>query len=385
MGPLKGVRVVEIAGIGPGPFCAMMLADMGADVLRVDRAADVDVAAVAESPDFLLKRGRRSLAVDLKHADGPATVLRLVERADILIEGFRPGVAERLGIGPDACLAVNPRLVYGRMTGWGQTGADAQEPGHDLNYVAITGVLAALGRAGERPAPALNLIGDFGGGGMLLAVGVLAALIEAQTAGAGQVVDAAMADGAALLATMFYGMRDLGQWSSEHGTNLLDSGAPFYDVYETADGRYVSIGAIEPQFYAGMLRVLGLEDEAPPDQLDRAAWPAFKARVAAAFATRTRDEWCAAMEGADACFAPVLDFDEARAHPLNVARGRFVEHAGFVQPAPAPRFARTPGAIAGPPSRPGEHSRDALTDWGLDAADADALIASGAVRAAAGR
>jgi alpha-methylacyl-CoA racemase len=384
MGPLSGVRVVEIAGIGPGPFCAMLLSDMGAEVLRVDRAADVDLPGVAESPDFLLKRGRRSVAVDLKHPEGVATVMRLVEMADALIEGFRPGVAERLGIGPEDCATVNPRLVYGRMTGWGQSGADAQEPGHDLNYVAITGALAAIGRAGQPPTPPLNLVGDFGGGGMLLAVGVLAALLEARSSGKGQVVDAAMADGAALLATMFYGMRDLGQWSDAAGTNLLDSGAPFYDVYETADGKHVSVGSIEPQFYASLLRVLELEDEAPPDQMDPSGWPAFKQRVAAVFATRTRDEWCDAMRGEGVCFAPVLDFDEARAHPANVERERFVEHAGFVQPAPAPRFDRTPGAIAAPPSLPGEHSRAALAGWGFEDAQVDALVASGAVRVAGG-
>jgi len=383
MGPLSGLRVVEIAGIGPGPFCAMLLSDLGADVLRVDRATDVDVDEIAESPDFLLKRGRRSVAVDLKHPDGVATVLGLAERADALIEGFRPGVAERLGIGPQECTAVNPRLVYGRMTGWGQTGADADEPGHDLNYVAITGALAAIGRPGRPPVPPLNLVGDFGGGGMLLAVGILAATLEAQRSGRGQVVDAAMADGVALLATLFYGMRDLGQWNDALASNLIDGGAPFYDVYETADGGHVAVGAIEPQFYASLLRVLEIDGGPPADQMDQATWPALRQRIAAAFRTRTRDEWCEEMRGAEACFAPVLDWDEARTHPANVERERFVEHAGHVQPAPAPRFERTPGAIAGPPALPGEHTREALAAWGVPAERVDALIDSGAVRAKA--
>jgi len=384
-GPLSGIRVIEIAGIGPGPFCAMVLADMGAEVLRVDRAAEVDDPAMATTAELLVKRGRRSVAVDLKNPEGAVAVLRLAERADVLIEGFRPGVAERLGIGPDACLEANPRLVYGRMTGWGQTGPDALEPGHDLNYVAITGALAAMGRPGEAPAPPLNLVGDYGGGGMLLAVGVLAALLEARTSGAGQVVDAAMADGAALLSTVFFGMRDLGHWNEERGANLIDGGAPFYDVYETSDGRHVSLGAIEPQFYAAMLRVLGLEDEAPADQMDTRAWPAFKRRVAAVVLTRTRDEWCAAMEGAGACFAPVLTFDEARTYPANVARERFVEHGGFVQPAPAPRFGRTPSAIAAPAPLPGEHTEAALASWGFTGPEIRALLDAGAVRAATTR
>jgi alpha-methylacyl-CoA racemase len=308
MGPLAGVRVIEIAGIGPGPFCAMLLSDMGAEVLRIDRADEVDRQGAAEPQDVLVRRGRRSLAVDLKHPDGPGTVLRLCERTDALIEGFRPGVAERIGIGPEECLAANPRLVYGRMTGWGQTGADARVAGHDLNYVAISGALAAMGRPGEPPPPPLNLVGDYGGGGMLLAVGVLAALIEARSSGRGQVVDAAMADGAALLSTVFYGMRDLGHWGPERGANLLDGGAPFYDTYETADGEYVSLGPLEPKFYATLLEILGLDGEDLPDQYDSAAWPELKERIAAAVATRTRAEWCAAMSGRDACFAPVLSF-----------------------------------------------------------------------------
>jgi alpha-methylacyl-CoA racemase len=382
MGPLSGLRVVEIAGIGPGPFCALMLSDLGAEVLRVDRASEVDLPGVADSPDRLLKRGRRSLAVDLKRADGQAAVRRLAVRADVFIESFRPGVAERLGIGPEQCLAENPALVYGRMTGWGQTGSDAQRAGHDINYVATTGVLGALGGAEQPPPPPLNLIGDFGGGGMLLAVGVLAALHEVRRSGHGQIIDAAMADGAALLATMFYGMRDMGQWSDARATNLLDGGAPFYGTYETADGKYVSVGAIEPQFYASLLEVLGIDDDVPGEQMDVASWPAMKQRIAAAFATRTRAQWSEAMDGAEACFAPVLSFDEARDYAPNLQRERFVEHDGYVQPAPAPRFSRTPAAIAAAPPLPGQHSRAALREWGFADAEADALLASGAVRAA---
>jgi alpha-methylacyl-CoA racemase len=383
MGPLDGVRAIEIAGIGPGPFCAMLLSDMGAEVLRVDRAAEVDLPCAGEPQDLLVRRGRSSVAVDLKHPDGPATVVRLCERADILIEGFRPGVAERLAIGPEQCMSVNPRLVYGRMTGWGQTGSSAKVAGHDLNYVAITGALAALGRPGEPPPPPLNLVGDYGGGGMLLALGVLAALIEARSSGKGQVVDAAMADGAALLSTVFYGMRDLGHWHAERGLNLLDGGAPFYDTYETADGKYVSLGSLEPKFYDTMLRVLGFDGEDLPDQYDVAAWPALKERIAAAVATRTRDEWCAAMAGEDACFAPVLTFDEAREYPANLESARFIEHAGFVQPAPAPRFERTPSRIAGPAARPGQHSEAAMAAWGFDDGEVRELIENGAVRQAA--
>lgn len=384
MGALDGLKVVEIAGLGPGPFCAMALADMGAEVLRVDRASAVEHAdgrPETTQPDHLLYRGRRSVAVDLKHPDGVATVLRLVADADVLIEGFRPGVAERLGIGPDDCHAVNPRLVYGRMTGWGQDGAMAREPGHDINYIALTGALDATGRAGAPPTPPLNLVGDFGGGGMLLAVGILAALWSARDGGKGQVVDAAMVDGAALLMTGFFGWRDLGEWSSERGTNLLDSGAPFYDAYACADGRYVTVGAVEPQFYASVLRVLGLEGEyAVEAQNDRAAWPATKVRFAEVFATRTREEWVQAFTGQEACFSPVLSLDEAREHPVNVDRGTFVEVDGHVQPAPAPRFSGTPSSAPGPVALAGQHTRDALQDWGLTGGEVDTLLASGAVR-----
>ena len=365
-GPLHGYRVVEIAGIGPGPFAGMMLADMGAEVIRVDRAsAAAGGDAVVPQPD-LLARGRRSVAVDLKRPGGAEVVLRLAERADALVEGFRPGVAERLGIGPEDCRARNPRLVYGRMTGWGQDGPHAAAAGHDINYIALAGPLGAIGRAGEAPVPPLNLVGDFGGGGMLLAFGVACGLLEAARSGEGQVIDAAMVDGAALLMTMFHGMAAAGFWRPERGTNLLDSGAPFYDVYETADGGYVSVGSIEPQFYAELLRLAGLDaGQDLPAQMDREHWPAMKERIAAVFRGKTRDEWCALMAGSDVCFAPVLSMDEAPAHPHNAARRTFTEVAGVTQAAPAPRFSRTPGEISRPPARPGQHTGEALRDWGF--------------------
>jgi alpha-methylacyl-CoA racemase len=379
MGPLAGLKVIEVASVGPGPFCAMLLSDMGADVLRIDRATEVGVPGARENPELLFKRGRRSVAVDLKHPGGAATVLRLVEGADVLIEGFRPGVAERLGFGPEPCLERNPGIVYGRMTGWGQSGPGSRQAGHDLNYLAVTGAALAIGASDGPPIPPLNLVGDFGGGAMLLAVGILAALHERRTSGAGQVVDASMADGAAQLATMFYAMRDLGMWSDERGTNLLDGGAPFYATYETADAKYVSVCAMEPQFYAGLVEAMGLAGADLPPQNDTATWPAVKATFASVFAGRTREEWCEVMAGHDVCFTPVLSFDEARVHPENVARGRFVENDGFVQPAPAPRFDRTPSAIAGPAPLAGEHSREALVSWGMAEQEVEALLADGAV------
>ncbi len=365
MGPLAGVKVIEIAGIGPGPFCAMMLADLGADVLRIDRAGSVRDEAPAQPPADLLQRSRRSIGVDLKHADGCATVLRLVEQADVLLEGFRPGVMERLGLGPDLCLARNPRLVYGRMTGFGQTGPMAQAAGHDINYIALAGALDPIGRVGEPPLAPLNLVGDFGGGGMLLAFGVLAALVERHGSDRGQVVDAAMVDGAAVLMTMMHGMRHMGFWSDERGTNLLDSGAHFYEVYETADAKFVSLGSIEPQFYAELLKRSGLEGEELPGQMDRSQWPAMKERLRKLFKTRTRAEWCELMEGSDVCFAPVLNMGEASEHPHNVERETFVEVAGVVQPGPAPRFSRTPPRIERPPTYPGQHTSEALESWGF--------------------
>lgn len=334
-GPLTGIRIVEMAGIGPGPFAGMMLADHGAEVIRIERAGAKDPRA-ARDP---LLRSRTTIALDLKSPEGIAAVRDLVRSADGLIEGFRPGVMERLGLGPNVLLADNPRLVYGRMTGWGQTGPLAPAAGHDINYIALSGALHAFGHAGERPTPPINMVGDFGGGAMMLAFGMLAALLHVQRGGEGQVVDCAMTDGSALLMAMIWGFRAQGMWGGARGENLLDTGAHFYDSYETADGKYVSIGSIEPQFYALLRDKAGLVEDADFDaQLDPRRWPALKAKLAALFRTRTRDEWCALMEGTDICFAPVLDFDEAVAHPHNVARGTFVEAGGVVQPAPAPRY-----------------------------------------------
>ncbi|MCC6849423.1 MAG: CoA transferase [Deltaproteobacteria bacterium] len=368
-GPLSGIRIVELVGIGPGPFACMLLADLGADVIRVDRAQNVSGGDPESPPADLLARGRRSIGVDLKSPAGTETVLRLVEKADVLIEGFRPGVMERLGLGPDVCAKRNPRLVYGRMTGWGQTGPLAHAAGHDINYISLSGALHAIGRRGEAPVPPLNLVGDFGGGTMYLIMGVLAALVERQASGRGQVVDSAMTDGAASLMTIFYGIEAIGFWKDERGVNMLDGGAHFYDVYETKDGKYVSIGSIEPQFYQLLLKHTGLAGEELPVQFDRDQWPAMKERMAAIFRAKTRDEWCAVMENTDVCFAPVLSMSEAPHHPHNVARGTFAEVKGVVQPAPAPRFSRTPGAIQGPPAHPGQHTDEALADWGFSAAD----------------
>jgi len=364
-GPLGGIKVVEIAGIGPGPFCAMLLADMGADILRVDRAGSVRPEPPKGASLDLLNRGRRSVGVDLKHPEGVATVLRLVHEADVLLEGFRPGVVERLGLGPEVCLERNPRLVYGRMTGWGQEGPLAQAAGHDINYIALAGVLGHIGRQGEKPLPPLNLVGDFGGGGMLLAFGVVSALVERASSGRGQVVDAAMVDGAALLMTMMHGFLASGMWHGERGTNLLDTGAHFYDTYETRDGQYVSIGSIEPQFYAELIKLAGLEGEELPPQMDRSQWPAMKQRMTALFKTKTRAEWDAIMEGSEVCYAPVLSIPEAYAHPHNVERGTFVEVGGQRQPAPAPRFSRTPPEVRSPAPHPGQHTDEALAAWGF--------------------
>ena len=366
MGPLEGMRIVEIAGIGPGPFCAMMLADMGAEVLRVERLSRV---APGDASGDLLSRGRRCIAVDLKRAEGVATVLRLVERADGLLEGFRPGVMERLGLGPDVCFARNPRLVYGRMTGFGQTGPLAGAAGHDINYIALAGALDPIGRRGQPPTPPLNLVGDFGGGGLMLAFGIVCALLERARSGKGQVVDAAMVDGAATLMTIFHSAQQSGWWKEERGANMLDTGAHFYDVYETADARFVSIGSIEPQFYAELLRRTGLDATDLGPQLDRARWPELKEVLRGVFKTKTRAEWCAIMEGSDVCFAPVLSISEARSHPHNVARGTFVEVAGVEQPRPSPRFSRTDSGIARPPARVGEHTDEALADWGFAAGE----------------
>ncbi len=382
-GPLHGFRVIELAGIGPGPFAGMMLADMGAEVLRVDRADAVRDGGARPVHD-VLGRGRRSVGVDLKHPEGRDTVLRLVEGADALIEGFRPGVTERLGIGPDTCLARNPRLVYGRMTGWGQEGPWAAMAGHDINFIGLSGTLSLIGRLGAPPVPPLNLVGDFGGGGMLLAFGIACALLERVRSGHGQVIDAAMVDGAALLPAMIHGFRASGTWR-ERGTNFLDSGAWYYEVYETADGEYITFGPIEPQFFREMLRLTGLAGDVDgkgpvPEQSDRSAWPAMKERLAALVKTRTRAEWCDLLDGTDVCFAPVLSPDEAADHPHNRYRGTYTRVAGVLQPAPAPRFSRTPAQIAGPPARPGEHTDQALQAWGFGADEVSALRAAGAVR-----
>ena len=381
-GPLEGYRVIEIAGIGPGPFAAMVLADLGAEVIRVERAQAVRGPA-PDTPHFdVLLRGRRNVAIDLKHPDGVATLLSLVESADALIEGFRPGVMERLGVGPEVCLARNERLVFGRMTGWGQEGPYAQAAGHDINYIALAGALAHFGRAGEPPTPPLNMVGDFGGGGMFLALGVVCGLLEAARSGRGQVVDTAMVDGSAVLMSMFWAFKEIGVFDENaRGTNLLDTGAHFYDVFRCADGEYVSIGSIEPQFYAELMRLTGLEgDPGFAAQNDQSHWPELKERLAAVFSTRTRDEWCALMEGTDVCFAPVLTMSEAARHPHNQARQTFIEVGGVTQPAPAPRFSRTATGIPTPPAHPGQHTREVLTDWGLSPDEVERLVEAGAVR-----
>jgi alpha-methylacyl-CoA racemase len=364
-GPLAGLKVIEMPAIGPVPFCGMLLADLGADVLRIDRTGEVDLGLPVEPKYELLGRGKRSLALDLKDPQAIALVLDLIAKADVLIEGFRPGVMERLGLGPDAAQAKNPKLVYGRMTGWGQQGPMAMAAGHDINYIALTGALHAIGGSGGKPVPPLNLVGDFGGGSLYLAMGVLAALFERQQSGKGQVVDAAMVDGAASLMTLFYGLKGAGMWSDTRGANMLDGGAPWYDTYECADGGFVAIGSIEGKFYAELIRKLGLDPATLPRQHDRKRWPSLRAAIAATFRTKTRDEWCAIMEGSDICFAPVLGLDEAPRHAHMAARQTFVAPEGVTQPAPAPRFSRTPGAIAGKPPLRGEGGDRALADWGV--------------------
>jgi alpha-methylacyl-CoA racemase len=366
-GPLQGLRVVEMVGIGPCPFAAMMLADMGADVIRIDRRPDP--SAPNPYPTLgtkydVMARGRRSLALDLKDPRARQLLLDLVAKADALVEGFRPGVMERLGLGPEVCHDRNRKLVYGRVTGWGQAGPLAQAAGHDLNYVALSGMLHTMGDADRPPAPPLNLVGDFGGGGMMLAFGVVCAMLEARASGRGQVVDAAMTDGAALLGAMTYGLRAHGTWSAARGANLLDGGAPFYATYACADGRFIAVGAIEPQFYARLLALTGASDPAFARQWDQDDWPALKEKFAALFATRTRDAWCALLEGTDACFAPVLDMDEAPHHPHNAARKTFVDVDGVTQPAPAPRFSRTPGQARPVAAAPGQDGGAVLADWG---------------------
>lgn len=381
-GPLTGYRIVEVAGIGPGPFCALMLADMGADVIRVDRAQSVRDQVPDKPAMDLLNRGRRSVGIDLKNPDGVEALLKLVDSADALIEGFRPGVMERLGIGPDVCLARNPKLVFGRMTGWGQDGPYSAWSGHDINYISLAGALAHFARAGEAPVPPLNMVGDFGGGGMFLAFGVACGLLEAQKSGKGQVVDAAMVDGAAVLMTMFHAFRTIGMFDeSRPGTNLLDTGAHFYNVYRCADGKYISVGSIEPQFYAELMRLTGLQDDPEfANQMDLNLWPVLKGRLDVLFHQKTRAEWCEIMEHTDVCFAPVLTMSEAVDHPHNRARGTFVDVAGVVQPAPAPRFSRTTVEVQRPPSHPGQHTREVLADWGVGPAEIDKLFETGAVK-----
>ena len=383
MGPLAGFRIIEMAGIGPAPFAATLLSDMGAEVIRVDRREAADLGLPGREPKFdVLHRGRRSLAVDLKTEAGCAVVKRLAAKADALIEGFRPGVMERLGLGPDELLKINPKLVFGRMTGFGQDGPLAQAAGHDINYIALAGVLHAIGRKGEGPVPPLNLVGDFGGGGMFLAFGVVCALLEAQRSGKGQVVDAAMVDGAAYLAAGIYGLFSQGSWADERGVNVIDSGAPWYDVYKTKDGKWLSVGAIERRFYAELVEKLGLGNAELPKQHDRKGWPVLRERFAAAIASRTRDEWERVFAGSDACVAPVLALGEVESHPHNVARATFVRRDGVLQPGPAPRYSRTRCEM-GPPGRGrGIDSEAVLGDWGFAPGEVAELKKAGVLGAA---
>lgn len=380
MGPLTGVKVVELGAIGPGPFCCMLLADMGAEVIRIDRMEPSDLGSPANPKYNLLNRNRRSAAIDLKHPEGLAAVKRLISRADALVEGFRPGVTERLGLGPDDCLKINQRLVYGRMTGWGQDGPLAQAAGHDINYISLVGALNAIGPKGGAPVPPLNLVGDFGGGALYLAFGIVCALLECRASGQGQVVDAAMVDGAASLMMPVFAAMARGDWRIGRGENVLDGGAPWYCVYETKDGKYVSIGSIEARFYRDLLQCTGLDGEALPDRYDREAWPELREKLAAAFRLKTRDEWCSIMEGSDICFAPVLDVLEAQQHPHMKARGVFVESDGIVQPGPTPRFSRTKPSIRRPPPLPGEHTTEVLKEWGFLETDIEALRRAKVIR-----
>lgn len=377
MGPLQGLKVIELASIGPGPMCAMLLADLGADVVRVDRIEPSGLGVPMARRHDVNGRNRRSVALDLKAPEGREAVLRLIDKADVLIEGFRPGVTEKLGLGPADCHARNPGLVYGRMTGFGQAGPLSAAAGHDLNYIALTGALHAIGPAGGKPVPPLNLVGDYGGGALYLAFGLMSALWERQRSGRGQVVDAAMVDGAASLASIFFGLRANGAWEGPRGANLLDGGAPFYDTYETADGRWVSLGPLEPKFFAEFARLVGLDERFVKRQYDRREWPAMREAIAATFRSRTRDAWCELLEGTDACFAPVLDFGEAPKHRHAQARQGFVTIDGVVQPAPAPRFDRSVPDTPRPAPRSGEHTRQVLAEAGYDAAAIDALFATG--------
>ena len=375
MGPLKGIKIIEMAGIGPGPFCGMVLADLGAEVIRIDRAS----AAGTGSREEPANRGKKSIAVDLKSEKGVEIVLKLVENSHAIFEGFRPGVMERLGLGPEICQARNEKIVYGRMTGWGQTGPLANAAGHDINYIALSGALAAIGRDDSPPVPPLNLIGDFGGGGMLLALGLVSALLESKSSGKGQVVDAAMTDGSSLLMTMMYSMHQSGFWNLERQTNLLDGAAHFYDTYKCKDGKFISLGSIEPQFYALLCEKAELSPAEFGEQMKRETWKSKKERLCEIFLTRTRDEWCDLMEGTDVCFAPVLDMSEAPKHPHNIARKTFIELEGVIQPAPAPRFNRTENEITLPPAIAGEHSKEVLHSLGLEDDEIENLFEIGAI------
>jgi alpha-methylacyl-CoA racemase len=380
MGPLAGFKIIEMAGIGPAPMCAMLLADLGATVLRIDRQQPSGLGLPSHARFQIMNRSRHAIAVDLKKREGVDLVLRLAGAADALIEGFRPGVMERLGLGPDQCLARNPKLVYGRMTGWGQEGPLAQTAGHDLNYIALAGVLHSIGRAGQAPTPPLNLVGDFGGGALYLAFGLVCGLLEAQRSGKGQVVDAAMVDGAASLMSIFYALHAAGSFSLKRGDNVLDTGAFFYEVYECADGKYVSLASIEDKFLEEFLRRMEIDPKEMPAKMDKTRWPEAKAKLAQRFKTKTRDEWCRLLEGSDACFAPVLSLEEAPRHPHNVARESFVEVDGIVQPGPAPRFSRTPAAKPTPPETPGERGIMSLAQWGLSEAEIGQFRRSGALQ-----
>lgn len=375
MGPLTGIRVVEMAGIGPGPFTAMMLSDMGAEVIRIDRASQKGMGHRAN----VLNRGRKSIALDLKNSKGMETALRLIGQADVVIEGFRPGVMERLGLGPDVCLEKNPRLVFGRMTGWGQSGPLSQAAGHDINYISIGGALGAMGYADRPPAPPLNLVGDFGGGALYLVAGILAALVERGQSGKGQVVDAAMTDGTANLLTPFYGLMAMGMWTTDRFSNRLDGGAFYYGSYECSDGKYISIGSLEPQFYALLLEKTGIEDPSFKEQLDEDSWPRKREILVEVFKQKTRQQWCEIMEGTDVCFAPVLNLAEAPDHPHNKARNTFVEFEGITQPAPAPRFSRTQGEIQRSAAMAGEHTEEVLREWGYTPEEIEELKAANAV------
>ena len=375
MGPLTGIRVVEMAGIGPGPFTAMMLSDLGAEVIRVDRLSHKGIGHRAN----VLNRGRKSIAVDLKNPRGVETTLRLIRQADVVLEGFRPGVMERLGLGPEKCLSVNPRLIFGRMTGWGQTGPLSQAAGHDINYISIAGALGAMGYADRPPAPPLNLVGDFGGGAMYLLTGILAALVERATSEQGQIIDAAMSDGTASLLSPFFGLMAMNMWTTDRFSNRLDGGAFYYGSYECSDGRYISIGSLEPQFYALLLEKAEITDPEFQEQLDEAAWPAKREKLTQLFKTKTRQQWCDIMEGTDVCFAPVLDLEEAPNHPHNIDRKTFVELDGVVQPAPAPRFSRTQGEIQGPAAMAGEHTREVLSAWNFSDQEIGELQAARAI------